>query len=238
MSGGFPRLCVSLGHGCPEQILAQLDGLDFAEVRLDLVDFAGASDLSRDLAAIFVPRRLTIATCRPGSLAEPLRFALISMAIACGAQLADLELEAPTQFQRRIGAALHARGGRLILSHHDFERTPSDRALRRIAADGFERGADIVKLACAVNSAEDAARLLDLLDLLDLDVWRGRIVLAGLGHLGGLFRCLALLRGAPFTYAAPDVGPKVAAAQPRASDLRRAMIALTRFQQQQRGDRP
>ncbi len=235
VSGGFPRLCVSLGHGRPKDILAQIDEVDFAEVRLDLVDFAGAGALSRDLAAIFAPHRLTIATCRPGSLAEPLRFALISMAIACGARLADLELEAPTQFQRRIGAALHARGGRLILSHHDFERTPSDRALRRIAADGFERGADLVKIACAVDGAEDAARLLALLDL---DAWRGRIVLAGLGHLGGLFRCLAILRGAPFTYAAPDVGPKVARGQPRACDVRRATAALARWQRRRRGDRP
>lgn len=223
----LPHICVSVGRGRPGAVLAQLAGLDFAEIRIDLIDFDDPSQSRRWLAKLFAPERLTIATCRPGNTSEALRRELILAAIGCGAHLADVELEAPAPFQRQIGAALHDRGGKLILSHHSFDHTPSVRALRHLASDGFERGADLVKIACAVENGQQARQLLSLLDM---SAWRGRILLCGLGHLGSFLRGLSLFRGAPFTYAAPDVGPKVIGDQPRAADLRQAVATLARFQ--------
>lgn len=224
----FPRVCVSVGRGRPATVLDALEDLDFAEIRIDLVDLdLGVSGPWRRWSArLFAPGRLTIATCRPGVVREAERLDLLLAAIGHGARLVDVELSASAPFRRQIRAAIHERGGSLILSHHDLARTASAPELRRIAARGFERGADLVKIACAVNSGADGARLLSLLDV---DEWRGRVVLAGLGRLGPLLRALAIARGSPFTYAAPDNGAKVIGDQPRVDALRRAIEALARL---------
>ena len=225
----LPRLCVSVGRGQPAEVLRALAPLDFAEVRIDLIDFgfgralAPAPAWQGAIEPLFAAPRPCIATCRPGRFDAPVRRALLSLAVGSGARLVDLELDAPDDLLVPLRSALHGRGGQLLLSHHDVAHAPSGRELHALVSRALARGADLVKIACPVNQAEETKRLLALLDR---DAWRGRVVLAGLGPLGGLFRCLALLKGAPFTYAAPDVGPKVLDDQPRAQALRQAFLRL------------
>ncbi|MDR0966548.1 MAG: type I 3-dehydroquinate dehydratase [Myxococcales bacterium] len=227
------RLCVSVGVGPIAEVIARLRGLGFAEVRLDLIDFGSDAPSFDDLSRLFgATGTRTVATCRPGRFSESTRVDLLTWAIRASADFVDLELDAPEALLRHVTQALRegeCAGGRLILSHHHLQNAPSESELWRLLASGRARGADLIKIACPVHDSRDAARLLALQDLSE---WRGRIVLAGLGQLAGLFRCLALLKGAAFTYAAPDSGPKVLDDQPRATDLWRAFERLERALQE------
>lgn len=65
---------------------------------------------------------------------------------------------------------MHAAGGkgapagsRLILSHHDYERTPDLETLQGILRRMADAGADVPKVACVANDVADSARMLRLI---------------------------------------------------------------------------
>lgn len=51
---------------------------------------------------------------------------------------------------------------KLILSHHDFNSTPSDEELDGIVLQMFEAGAEVAKIATTADDITDAMRMLDL----------------------------------------------------------------------------
>lgn len=51
---------------------------------------------------------------------------------------------------------------KVILSHHDYERTPGTPALEALIEDMFTSGADVAKIATTAQHIEDAARMLAL----------------------------------------------------------------------------
>lgn len=53
---------------------------------------------------------------------------------------------------------------RLILSRHDFEKTPDDAELKGWQKCMFDLGADVAKIACKANDIIDCARMLSLMD--------------------------------------------------------------------------
>lgn len=51
---------------------------------------------------------------------------------------------------------------KVILSHHDYDETPSDEILEALAKEMFKGGADIAKIATTAQRIEDSARMLAL----------------------------------------------------------------------------
>jgi len=83
----------------------------------------------------------------------------------------------------------------VIVSYHDFERTPADAEL--LAMIEAARGADIVKLAVTAASVADAARMLDL-----LRTERSRqLIVVVMGEAGAMSRVFFPLVGSLLTYA-------------------------------------
>ena len=50
----------------------------------------------------------------------------------------------------------------MILSHHDYDETPSDEILEALVGEMFKGGADIAKIATTAQRIEDSARMLAL----------------------------------------------------------------------------
>jgi 3-dehydroquinate dehydratase-1 len=137
-----------------------MQGLPFAEIRLDRMRLNEA-----DIALLFSRHPRLIATYRPGRrTAEARRLATLRAAIAAGAAYVDIELETKASYKRTIVRAAHNSRCQVIVSHHDFMRTPPRRDLEAIRDRCFASGADIAKIACRVRSPRDNARLLGLLD--------------------------------------------------------------------------
>lgn len=197
-----PLICVSIAEDSVDDCLRALRNLDFAEVRIDLMKLS-----KKDVRRIFSLGKRLIATCRSGRMTDEARKALLTEAIEAGASYVDVELESSDSFRRDIIERARARGCEVILSYHDFNRTPNRKELEHIVDSCFGSGADIAKIACKVNSEMDNARLLGLLDS------ERRLVIAGMGERGRMTRVIAPLLGAEFTFASLSEGKETGEGQ-------------------------
>lgn len=83
-----------------------------------------------------------------------------------------------------------------IVSHHDFSMTPDNATLQAVHDQAVTAGADIVKIACTANSAEDVQRLAKLL----LDNAKTAMVVIAMGEWGAASRVFFPLLGSLFTF--------------------------------------
>jgi 3-dehydroquinate dehydratase-1 len=209
-------ICVSLAEPGLTECLAALEGLSFAEIRLDRME--GLS--LEDVGTLFLRHKRLIATCTPGSLPDEARKERLLAAIGAGAAYVDVELESKEPYREEIIANAREQGCLVIISFHDHEKTPDRQALSAIVADAFQKGADIAKIACLVRSERDSARLLGLLDD------SGKIVVIGMGEKGRITRVVAPLLGSPFTFASLMEGRETARGQIDKATLERLMETL------------
>ena len=209
-------ICATVAERSVEECLEALKGISFAEIRLDAMD-----EPPRDLSAIFSGVRTLVATCRPGRFSDSERLRLLMASIEQGASFVDVELDSDPGYREQIVEKSRSSGCRVIISHHDYEKTPLRDELTRIVAACFESGADIAKIACRVNSKKDAARLMGLLG-------SDRPVAAiGMGPQGAITRIIAPLLGSPFTYGAIEKGREVVDGQLDRHTIRRALDFLS-----------
>lgn len=195
-------ICVSLAEESVAGCLAALEELDFAEIRIDRMR------LTRDgIRMLFSAPKTLIATCRPGSHVDKDRKKFLIRAIESGAAFVDVEVESEESYRKEVIAKARSCGRNVIVSFHDYVKTPERQVLERMVDSCFQAGADIAKIACMVHSRRDQARLLGLLDD------RRKIVVIGMGEKGKITRILAPLLGSPFTFASLSKGKETAAGQ-------------------------
>lgn len=208
------RVCVSIRERSVARMGKALEGIAFAELRLDSL-----ADPVEDLEPLFDGPRRTVATCRGGKLGPRAQAAVLRRAMDAGARAVDVEWEMPSRLRSALIAEAARRGVEVILSSH-LDHTPEAESLRRLRDRGFAAGADIVKIACAVREPWENAVLLGLIEP------GSRLVVIGLGRKGLPSRLLAPLLGAEFTFALPDGSRPNALGQLPFSATLRAMHAL------------
>lgn len=195
-------ICVSVGERDYRTAIAVASRYSFAEIRLDIIrniDFGKVDE-------IFSSHNNLIATCRETGQNKEFRLRLVERALRGGAAWADMDIdENPKDIAavRDICLGSASENGErrqsLIISYHNYDETPGMEILDKIVEALFDMGADVAKIACAANCPAEVERLLSL-----PDCYRGRkIVVAGMGTLGGRVRILSGPAGSFFTYAFP-----------------------------------
>lgn len=195
-------ICVSIANKIFEDCRYALKDLDFAELRLDTMDFSEYA-----VKKIFSMPLKLIATCRSGTKNDKQRQGLLLAAIDAGAAYVDVELEADENYRSKLIETAKQKHCKVIISYHNFEKTPNKVELKHIMQDCFDAGADIAKIACQVNCDQDNARLLSLLDSDE------KLVVIGMGEKGKITRIVAPLLGSEFTFAALSKGQETASGQ-------------------------
>ncbi|MBV8488321.1 MAG: type I 3-dehydroquinate dehydratase, partial [Planctomycetaceae bacterium] len=183
-------------------------GADLVELRIDCL--RREPDLRRILKNRPTPLVFTIRRGADGGLwsgTEEKRQQLLREAIALGVDYVDLELDIAGQI-RRFGKT------KRIVSYHNLKRTPLD--VQDIAEQCEELDPDIVKIATAAASLDDASRVLRL-------GLRGKFptITIAMGEAGLFTRILGARFGAPFTYAGFNPERVFAAGMPQFPVLRR-----------------
>ncbi len=84
------------------------------------------------------------------------------LALECGAAWVDIEFEAPKAWKKEMVDFAHRLGKKVIVSSHNIEETPLPKELYSLVDSMQGEKADVLKLACQVNSKADCARLLSL----------------------------------------------------------------------------
>ena len=154
-----------------------------------------------DITKIFSQPLRLIATFRPEASAAhdaDARKQFLLAAIDAGASYVDIEVESDEAYRREIIERARLKDCKVIISFHDFHKTPEAEELTGIVSRCFSEGADIAKIACKVNFARDNIRLLNILDR---DDFQSRTIVVGLGTQGRITRVAAPLLGSPFTFA-------------------------------------
>ncbi|HUI93625.1 MAG TPA: type I 3-dehydroquinate dehydratase [Chitinivibrionales bacterium] len=104
-----------------------------------------------------------------------------------------VDIEGDTPINRQVIAL--AAGKTVIVSEHDFEKTPDAAHLEALAARAESLGADIVKIAAMAKSRHDVARLMAFTAAAN----RNMVAIA-MGEFGAISRVLAPVFGSLFTY--------------------------------------
>lgn len=218
---GREPLCVVLAEPSARRLLAALErpanrATGLVELRLDYLD--GSGELMAFLRALrAAPKRLRmIATLRRrgaggrfrGSVESQL--AWLRLALEAGCRWVDLEVESVATVARPSLEALLGLD-HIILSHHDFRRTPGD--LERVVARMERLQPFASKVATLAQTHWDVMRLLRL-------ARRPRRIIVPMGELGAWGRILALRAGSALAYAQPDLGTATAPGQISISELR------------------
>lgn len=165
--GDSPRV---VGTVSQPDMLAQLAAgvnhdCDIVEIRLDLIDASTPRwvENAQAIEARGQPVIITIRLAEEGGQwrqADETRIPLFETALR---QLAvvDIELRSPILQQVSALASRHQRA--LIVSHHDFQKTPPAKELKKIMARAANFGT-VVKIATLAKTEEDVAVLRSLLD--------------------------------------------------------------------------
>lgn len=199
---GKDRVCGVIAASSAREMISQLRlGLKSTrtlELRLDYI--LNAKERGAFLSWLRRQRlsAVLIATCRSrqgGGLfrgSKKAQLDILVQAVVVGCRWCDVEIEVAKHFSpAELKAALAP--ARLMLSHHDFRRTP--RNLPNVARQLFRAGGQIAKIAGNCRSLADSVRICELA--------RGRrdIVAIPMGEAGMAGRILGLRAGSALSYA-------------------------------------
>ena len=133
----------------------------------------------------------------------------------------DLELSTPKL--KEIVGNLRGMGVKLIISFHDFDKTPSLSQLNQVLKREIDSGADVCKIVTTARLMEDNLTVLDFVSKASKSA---KIVCFSMGDLGKLSRLLSPIFGAFFTIASLESGRKTASGQFTIQEMRTLYEAL------------
>ena len=215
------RVCVSISSTDTAELLGRAQraerlGADLIEIRLDKL--RSHHGLGKVVQAVQKP---IVATNRPlserGSFdrSEAERFRILSDAIDEGSKYVDLEMT--TEKLDQAMADFREKGAKIILSHHDYFRTPDLAKLQSTLTRLQKYKPDLCKIVTTAQLPEDNLRILSLLDKNHRNT---PMIGFAMGPAGVWSRIMAPFCGAAFTYASLDRGMETAPGQPSITDLR------------------
>jgi 3-dehydroquinate dehydratase-1 len=163
---------------------------DLVEVRLDRLN-------ERKLIEEIVTRKsFPIIATNKSDRGQRTKLSQLSDAAALGFDFVDLDYAATDAAQVK---QLKSKGAEVILSFHDYSRTPSKEELARILEAQKSLGGDVSKLVTTAFQPRDN---LILLDFLESQAASARLVSFAMGRHGIPSRILSPFFGAEFTFAA------------------------------------
>ncbi|MCE8423120.1 MAG: type I 3-dehydroquinate dehydratase [Candidatus Methanoperedens sp.] len=192
-------------------------GADLLELRIDLLN-DDAIQILEDLRTIGLPIIVTNRMKAEGGAWIKNEEERISKLISL-IHLADaVDIELCADERNEVVEEAKRRGKTVLISSHDFKKTPGTDVMKEILNEALTAGADIAKLAVTPNSLDDVLRLLDV----TLHA-KGAVCTIAMGELGRHSRVIAPVYGSVLTYG--YVETLAAPGQYRVDELR-AMLEL------------
>jgi len=239
IGGPDPLICIPLVAADKQELLDQAGLLlplspDLVEWRVD--GYQGVEDTEKCLAALDALRLALgevplIFTCRiqaEGGLqpmAPKTRLALIEAAIRSGGvDIVDVELMNDDGYIDAVRRAAGENDVKMILSHHDFKKTPDQDGIVDKLIQAQTSGADIAKVAVMPTGYADVLRLLQATLKARTEAVTIPMITIAMAREGVISRIAGGLFGSDITFA---VGPSASApGQIPIGDLRQAMSPL------------
>ncbi len=235
---GMPKICVPLTgtaktQVCREAEAAKEAGADLVEWRADFYEglkdqdqvIAAAKELSQVLGE--VPLLFTVRTEKEGGNSsmetEEYQELLKAVAASGAVDLFDVEALEEEEEKKALIREIQERGGKVIASSHDFEKTDDWESLLERFSRLDKSGADILKMAVMPRSFEDVTRLMQVTNE-ETQRTEKPLVAMSMGNTGSISRIAGENFGSALTFA--TVGKASAPGQFPIKELRMMMDAL------------
>ena len=172
-----------------------------------------------------------IFTCRSrlegghSKISEEKRLELISRALMTGdIDIADVEMSSGMDFVDSIKNITEQTRSKLILSYHNFDKTPPEEFIVDKLIQAEKMGADIAKVAVMPENNRDVLALMSATDRARTTLVRVPIITMSMGPLGAVTRLAGGQFGSDITFAAGAVSS--APGQLAIADVRMVMDIL------------
>lgn len=187
------NICVSIANKTFAECIEIAKNAKFVELRLDLLN------LNLDeLKQLFSLDTKYVITNRLGDYINEQASAFLMNIIDLGVDFIDIEIEEDNEYVSDLIKYSKNTNCKVILSYHNFERTPSKEEMQNIIDSAKEQNSDYVKIAVQATTKTDVARILSLYENND------KLIAFGMGEIGRISRVVSLYLGAEFTYVATD----------------------------------
>ena len=195
------KTCVSIGETNPKKLKTSLkkalEKSDIAEIRFD---YLKKSDIPTVLEDIKKNLSRCVCTLRPKSEGglfigkEDERKSILRLLAEYNPFLLDVEFNT-IQRDKKLVKYLKKTKCRILVSWHDFKKTPSNSQLKN-KFNEMKKFSNMVKIVTVAKNVSDASRLLSLYSIRT----ESKIVAFCMGDPGKFSRILCLHLGSPFTY--------------------------------------
>lgn len=208
-------------------------GADILEIRLDLLGIRGLKRAAETIRKIKSETGLPVLiTNRSGAEGgkwegkEEDRIGLLTglLSLRNGPDAIDIELSASKKERDEVIKAAKDHGKTIIVSFHNFLKTPSFQDMSTALEEMFLAGADIAKLAVMPQSMEDTLNLLRV--TLDFKNAGKSVCTIAMGSQGKHTRVVAPLYGSVLTYASIESDAASAPGQLPVDELKKTMEML------------
>ena len=179
--------------------IALLENIDIIELRIDQFKDKDLNHILDVIKKVKEKGFIALATIRSkleggADIPDEERFEIFSQ-IVDYVDMVDIEYTS-FRINKQVIDLYHSKGKAVIMSYHDFEKTPSDDYIQTIIDESKLMGADIVKYAFKANSFEDVARVMCI-------THKNReknLVAILMGEIGKVSRVIAPVFGSLITY--------------------------------------
>jgi len=195
------KTCVSIGEKNPKKLKTilkkALTKSDYVEIRFD---YLKKSDIPVVLEDVKKALFRCVCTLRPKSEGglflgkEEERKSILRLIAEYNPFLLDVEFNT-IQKDKKLASYLKRSKCKLLISWHDFQKTPNESRLR-IKFNKMNKFSDLIKIVTVAKNVSDVSRLLSLYSIKS----KNKIIAFCMGEQGRFSRILCLHLGSPFTY--------------------------------------
>ena len=214
------KTCVSIAETTPKKLLQTLrialKKSDYVEIRFD---FLKAEQIPQVLETVKKDLKKIVCTLRPktegGKFAgkEKERLSILKLIAEYNPFLLDIEFNTMKQ-NKNLVKYLKTTKTKLLISEHDFKKTPSITELKR-KLNQMSKVSSNVKIVTTAKSTEDSTRVLQLYSKKE----NINLIAFTMGNPGRVSRILSLYLGSPYIYV--SLGNPVAPGQFSLDEVKR-----------------
>lgn len=209
---GKPKICVPVVETTTEKIIQQIQQLqdcDLIELRIDF--YENIHDLKQVHELLLqvrqqtnLPLLLTYRSLKEGGhiqLTDQEYLSLVQTACQSGCvDIVDIELESGNMLVYQLVEIAHQNHVKVLMSYHDFEKTPTVMEMKERLEKMEIMGADICKIAVMPFSYKDVIHLLNTTMEMSQKLTKPLVTMS-MGKIGKITRIVGELVGSSITFA-------------------------------------
>lgn len=152
------------------------------------------------------------------------RIEILSQAATLGADFVDVGIHTNEKLLKQIIKAKKQKT-KIVISYHNFAKTPSLKTLKNICEKALHKGADIVKIATFAQTKVDNYSIFELLAWFRTSHADKKIIALCMGKHGQISRVQGPAFGSFLTFAALQENKKSASGQLTVAEIKKAALA-------------